>query len=563
MSSPINTDLRFGAPPNVAPFYQVASPVSTDLRFNNPNVQPVFVENAAPGVFNIMGYGVTGSGLDESAAYQAAINAAVSAGAGIVYHPPNLNVGIASTLVCNSDNVQLIGGGWSSQLTALAGLGANPLYRVLAPGGAGVFRYGIAIRDIFFNGNNVAGVGGVELQSTYHADLYRMRIRFCPGVSLFLTGSSAARGAYTHLIHCTITDGGAGIGVQSQFAENNVLIGGIIAHFQSAGGVGVKWQDGVNQIFGTIFDNCDTGLWCFFGHANQVSKAQFTNGLTRFIYLNGAQKTNISGCYFDAFLGSGSQDMINVDNANNIIEGNTVNSGTGWTNFIREFGTSCLRNLYANNQTAGLPIKLATGSTGIVRSNPGYNPLMPLVSPATPVPTTAATGGTIAAGVYGVEITYVNAFGETLASANGPITTTGATSTITIPAPPSIGNAVGWYAYVTQVNGATFTRQQAAGSPTSLNNSLTLTAPPTSTGANPPGANSTAGFTQPAVPASGAVVTNTTGVDCTIFVTGGTVTVVAVGGIATGQIAGAFRVPAWQTITLTYSVAPTWQWFGE
>ena len=68
---------------------------------------------------------------------------------------------------------------------------------------------------------------------------------------------------------------------------------------------------------------------------------------------------------------------------------------------------------------------------------------------------------------------------------------------------------------------------------------------------------------QPAVPATTVAATNTTGVDCTVFVTGGTVTVVAIGGTATGLTSGAFRVPAGQTITLTYSVAPTWQWFGD
>lgn len=79
------------------------------------------------------------------------------------------------------------------------------------------------------------------------------------------------------------------------------------------------------------------------------------------------------------------------------------------------------------------------------------------------------------------------------------------------------------------------------------------------TGYNPVGH----AVTQPAVPASTVAQTNTTGVDCTVFVTGGTVTVVAIGGTATGQTSGSFRVPANQTITLTFSAAPTWQWFGD
>jgi hypothetical protein len=107
-------------------------------------------------------------------------------------------------------------------------------------------------------------------------------------------------------------------------------------------------------------------------------------------------------------------------------------------------------------------------------------------APAAPAPTNAATGGTVAAGTYGVKVTYVSATGETIASAAGTTTTSGSTSTITIPSPAANANATGWYAYVTQAGGSTYTRQQAAGSPTAVGTALTLTAPPTSTGAQPP-----------------------------------------------------------------------------
>jgi hypothetical protein len=105
--------------------------------------------------------------------------------------------------------------------------------------------------------------------------------------------------------------------------------------------------------------------------------------------------------------------------------------------------------------------------------------------PAAPVPTTAATGGTVLAGVYGVIVSYTSASGETIGSVAGTVTTTGSTSTLTVPSPAAIPGATGWYAYVTQANGSTYTRQQTAGSPTAIGTALTLTAPPTSSGANP------------------------------------------------------------------------------
>lgn len=114
-----------------------------------------------------------------------------------------------------------------------------------------------------------------------------------------------------------------------------------------------------------------------------------------------------------------------------------------------------------------------------------------LAAPGTPAPTTATTGGTVAAGVYKVEVTYANANGETLASAFGTVTTTGTTSIVTVPSPSASAGATGWYAYVTQAGGSTYTRQQAAGTPTAIGTSLVLTAPPTSTGTAPPSQNKT------------------------------------------------------------------------
>lgn len=68
---------------------------------------------------------------------------------------------------------------------------------------------------------------------------------------------------------------------------------------------------------------------------------------------------------------------------------------------------------------------------------------------------------------------------------------------------------------------------------------------------------------QPAVPASTVGQTNTYGVDATVYVAGGTVSAIAVAGNATGLTTGAIRVPAGSSIVLTYTVAPTWVWFGD
>ena len=60
------------------------------------------------------------------------------------------------------------------------------------------------------------------------------------------------------------------------------------------------------------------------------------------------------------------------------------------------------------------------------------------------------------------------------------------------------------------------------------------------------------------VPASATASENLGPSDATVYISGGTVTAISVNGQSTGLTSGAFRVPTRQTITVTYSVAPNW-----
>jgi len=77
-----------------------------------------------------------------------------------------------------------------------------------------------------------------------------------------------------------------------------------------------------------------------------------------------------------------------------------------------------------------------------------------------------------------------------------------------------------------------------------------------------PGYNPVGVLGPPAVPATTVAYTNAYGVDAQVFITGGTVTVIAIGSFTTGLTSGMFVVPAGQTITITYSSVPTWTWYG-
>lgn len=150
--------------------------------------------------------------------------------------------------------------------------------------------------------------------------------------------------------------------------------------------------------------------------------------------------------------------------------------------------TQAFAGVAGNDATAGQPVTVYAGA-GVTHET--GSPAQ-LAAPAAPVPTTAAAGGTVADGTYRVTVSYVNASGETAASAQGTVTAAGGgTSTITIPSPAAQPGAAGWYAYVSQAGGSTLTRQQAAGSPTAIGTALTLTAPPSAGGAQAQAQNTT------------------------------------------------------------------------
>lgn len=65
----------------------------------------------------------------------------------------------------------------------------------------------------------------------------------------------------------------------------------------------------------------------------------------------------------------------------------------------------------------------------------------------------------------------------------------------------------------------------------------------------------------PSVPASTVDYTSTFKSTADVYVVGGTVTAIIVGGVTTGVTSGIIKVPAGAAISITYSVAPTWKWF--
>jgi len=66
-----------------------------------------------------------------------------------------------------------------------------------------------------------------------------------------------------------------------------------------------------------------------------------------------------------------------------------------------------------------------------------------------------------------------------------------------------------------------------------------------------------------ALPSSGVGVTNTTGYNCMVTVSAGTVSLIAINGITTGLTSGTFTVKVGDSIAVTYSSAPNFAWIAQ
>ncbi|MGH9403169.1 MAG: beta strand repeat-containing protein [Terriglobia bacterium] len=159
--------------------------------------------------------------------------------------------------------------------------------------------------------------------------------------------------------------------------------------------------------------------------------------------------------------------------------------------------------LSAASSTSTPPYLYLNGTDG----NPGQ-PYVKYATARLNVPScavsAASTGGTVAAGTYYFKCTWVNGAGETTASTEQSVTTTGSTSAITVTAPGAQSSAFGYQIYASTASGS-----EGLVVPTSANCTLaaqiynsdalcapaanaTFTATPSGSGA-PPATNTTGG----------------------------------------------------------------------
>ena len=455
-----------------APSLRVKTGVYDDGR-------PIYTFYATPSpaaavgpVFNVSDYGATGDGVtDDTAAIQAALNAAFSAGGGVVSLPGGVYA-TSAALVIPGSNVVLRGAGWNTIIQPQAGATYDAVTLPLPPNNTvtGYVAQYVGIGDLMIDCSHMTGTvvgqgNGIHFFGARYSWVDNVYIQNCPNIALCCDANSTDSG-YINVFSRIKT---ANCAMSFYMAhESSTICNSVFEGFNATlaaaqplfgsmtAANSIYLSSGRHNIYGCRFGGSGTqnqaAIRATNGQSTRIMMNSFDTIANSVLYAPGG---NVQFCYNELInpASAGGNPALSLVNGNNVIVGNVIDGGGGthYTYAVLENAAPNPRNIIADNWfPAGLTgmFSLASGSTTRISGNAGYNPVGHLAN-------------------------------------------------------------------------------------------------------------------QPAVPATTVAYTNTSGVDCMVYVTGGTVTAIAVGGTATGLTAGGFHVPAGSTITLTYSVAPTWQWFGE
>jgi hypothetical protein len=471
-------------------------------------------------VWNVKAYGAKGDGTtDNTSSIQNTINAAHTAGGGIVYIPKGIY--ISSPLILYS-NVGLAGAGrFNSILKAKVGSVGN----FLAWTGLDNF----CLLDLTVDGNNTS-VNLVEASTGNLAIIQKCAIQNTNGYGVVLSGRSDVDFSQNHVENI----GGSGGVVNfvgpsdprpsGQFFSKNTFKN-VSSVTNRPASISCGRCDFVHIEHNT-FISCDGGI------ANEHSKYQTISG-------------NIfTGCRDSLRVGPSDAPGVGeqVDHyaslTDNVITGGTILGAAGIT--IQGNHVSLVGNIVSACTGIGIAIQSSKGgyTTGFTAKN--------IIMAAN-----KSNGNGLDGISIGSDVSYSG---------------TGIVSSI-----EAVGNDVsGNSRYGISINESTSGDIQEM--IIALNNCLNNGT--AGIGGSYPGTLQTrqslhffknsgvvSGLPQiPAVPASGTPYTNPYGADVTAFVSGGVVSAINVAGQSTGLTSGAFRVPVGQTITLTYTSAPSILW---
>ena len=395
-----------------------------------------------------------------------AINAALSSGARVVWLPqPSVSYKVNSTLLVPT-NTSLHGpggGGQGGSTQCQIVWGGTAGGTIMGPSNRTINAFNFGLKGVELNGGTTAGIC---------LDLYRTswsRIQDVSAVTTYAGGIGYNLDATSGQCYFNVLDG-----VKADSCP-----------------IGFSFKNGanVNRVTGGSAINCGTSVQFLSASSDNLLLGVDMEVASVQHVLADAPGNSIIGCHFEnAPIGLN----ITANGTDTYRAGNSfATTVTTWVQDATLFG----RSLDMYSGTGGTSTDLfqvgsfyCQNSLNTTLTQSYFDQKSWLTQPPVQnAATTAASGGTIPANTYYLKITGTSILGETIASNEVTITTTGSTSTITANWATSTG-CTGYRVYVGTSSGGENVYAVAAGAGTVT---LTLTSVPGTSG-TPPGA-STAG----------------------------------------------------------------------
>lgn len=477
----------------------------------HPSLARIMETTSTDGTYNVKDYGAVGNGTtDDTSAILAAISAAVAAGGGDVLLPGGATYLISSPLALSSFGVRLIGTGGSILQPSGSFSGAQVL--LLSADFCGVHDIMIAFANTTTSRN--PATNGIQITGARSCVLENVVLNYINGWAVQSTSTSSVANYWTNLNNVHTFQCNQGIHLLG-----NAASGYNVGHYfvncnadQCLSGDGFLFEDAHDVLCSNLYGTVTAGPGAVL-HIKGASAAVYAINVDL-----GASPGPSTGP--TVLIESGANGIPKQIELSGILEGGasgaTISAGT-LINF---------HNVdFFNNGTYGLNI---TGGDGILVQECSFS----------------ANGSTGSSGRYDFQASTTGHVAVT----NGIFTT-------------PRGNSAGETNNAVNVTDGMVVFQNTIflgagyGSANIFNGYPSIVR-------NCPGYNPLGMITAPTIGPS-PYTAPTKSSDMTVFLAGGTVSSVAIGGAATGLTSGTFRVPAQQTITVTYSSRPIWAWFGD
>jgi len=372
-----------------------------------PNIPLEVILNLNSGFINAKDYGAKGDGVsDDTAALQAAINAAITNSCGL--QMPLGTYKITSTLNI-VDSLHILGCGWKSIIFIA---NAANIYAFTFPGGtAGLSGVQIDHLKIDCNGANQSTAGGgIDTNGAYECAFENLWIHNAWEAGIKLRNGPVSNNSYgfNNTIRANYieggqnSNGGPGRGIWSSNSDENFIVDNSFWN----NGVGlsdpchIRDDSGFQLIRGNAFVNGAVGIKCYSDRTRIIGNT-FDGVQGNNVVLVG-NKNVIENNLFSSIGHTSSANTIIgvwiVGTANNIVSDNYFENDTTVSNATEYFinlDTGTTNTLVANNQmvvpsgSVSALINNAGAASNIIRSNGGYNPSGPLTSPGVPPSGTA------------------------------------------------------------------------------------------------------------------------------------------------------------------------------